>query len=46
MKENFIKIFLKEKSKRKESMEEIARKIFLTTKEENLKKKNNNNIKI
>lgn len=35
MKENFIKIFLKEKNKRKESMEEIVTKIFLMQKRKN-----------
>ena len=41
MGENFMKIFLKEQNKRKESMEEIVKKIFLMTKKEKLKKQQN-----
>lgn len=41
MGENFTKIFLKEQNKRKESMEEIVKKIFLMTKKEKLKKQQN-----
>ena len=41
MGENFMKIFLKEQNKRKESVEEIVKKIFLMTKKEKLKKQQN-----
>ena len=36
-----MKIFRKEQNKRKESMEEIVKKIFLMTKKEKLKKQQN-----
>lgn len=36
MGERFMKIFRKEQNKRKESMEEIVKKIFLMTKKEKL----------
>ena len=41
MGERFMKIFRKEQNKRKESMEEIVKKIFLMTKKEKLKKQQN-----